>query len=373
MLVVLLALVLVTLPVACGEEPGEDAPAPGPASPSPASPSPSPSPTEEAPDFSRISGPATVAAFGDYGTSLAGWQDAVSRIRDVRITSTEDGHRQPALWLSPSGEGDQPLLVVLHSWSSTYLQHLNIPLARWADRNGWGMIAPNFRGINETPQAMGSDLAVQDVIDAVDYAASQADIDEDRVFLIGFSGGGMMSLLMAGRHPDRFAGVVSWVPIHDINDWYVYNRDQQPDRAYARQIRAACGGDPANNSGARRSCEQRSPSTHLGAAREAGTPVYIAHGLNDDIVPPIHAVRAYNQLVDPDDRIEQSVRDSVRGNQLTSGQRGSIEADVFFRGPDPDPLFARSSGDVTLVLFRGQHDMVYNPGLEWMWKRAYGP
>lgn len=45
------------------------------------------------------------------------------------------------------------------------------------------------------PPATGSDLAVQDVLDAVDFAAQEGGIDPERVFVVGFSGGGVMSLL----------------------------------------------------------------------------------------------------------------------------------------------------------------------------------
>ena len=80
------------------------------------------------------------------------------------------------MWLPPKGK-EQPLIVSLHSWSSTYEQHYGIPYAQWAATNGWALIHPDFRGVNNRPQAMGSAFAVQDVIDAVDFAAREAGID----------------------------------------------------------------------------------------------------------------------------------------------------------------------------------------------------
>jgi hypothetical protein len=129
-------------------------------------------------DVSRLESVTTVSAF-DGGEGLAPWQSDVPGIEDVRIPSSADDSQQAALWLEPADSG-QPLLVVLHSWSTAYLQHLGIPYGQWAEENGWGMINPNFRGVNERPEATGSDLAVSDVIDAVDYALAEGGGDPDR-------------------------------------------------------------------------------------------------------------------------------------------------------------------------------------------------
>src|SRR5690606_39450976 len=107
---------------------------------------------------------------------LTRWQRELPEIQDVRVTSALDGTEQPVLYLPPDGERLRPLLVGLHSWSSAYRQHVNIPFGKWADHYGWGFIQPNFRGANDRKAAMGSDLAVQDVLDAIDYAVAQAGI-----------------------------------------------------------------------------------------------------------------------------------------------------------------------------------------------------
>ncbi|HSL59837.1 MAG TPA: hypothetical protein VK866_18455, partial [Acidimicrobiales bacterium] len=127
------------------------------------------------PSFSRV-WPATTQSF--YPTSgLARWVQSVPGIADVRIRSTADGTSQPSLWLAPNEPGPRPLLVVLHSWSAGYTQHLSIPYAQWARTHGWAMIHPDFRGRLDGADSTGSDLAVQDVIDAIDFAQAHADID----------------------------------------------------------------------------------------------------------------------------------------------------------------------------------------------------
>jgi poly(3-hydroxybutyrate) depolymerase len=318
-------------------------------------------------DFTRLPDVVDVSTLDAGESSVAGWQQVVPGVQDVRIRSTADGAEQPALWLPPGGDGPQPLIVVLHSWSAGYEQHANTPFARWADQEGWAVVVPDFRGEMRTPQATASDLAVQDVVDAVDWSLEQGGVDADRVFVVGFSGGGMMSLVMAGRHPDRFAGAVAWVPIHSLEDWYAHNRERsgQVPARYAQEIAASCGGDPTSDPAAQESCASRSPEAHLDAAREAGLPVYIGHGLSDETVPPDHGIRAYDQLADESARLGDDVRRAAQDNRLPDDVPGE-PAESFFTGQDPEVLLARRSGQVTLVLFEGGHDAVYHPGLRWM-------
>ncbi len=335
----------------------------GPGAATTVAPRPGPGATDGAPDLRRVEGVSSTAAFvGDDG--LARWQQEVPGVADVRIRSSADGHEQPALWLPPRGHGPQPLLVVLHSWSYGYLQHAGIPFGRWAAQQGWAMVHPDFRGRFATAEATGSDLAVQDVVDAVDFALAEGDVDADRVFLIGFSGGRMMALLMAGRHPQRFAGVAAWVPIHDLVDWHAYNAERQT--RYAREIRASCGGDADRDAEAREQCRHRSPRTHLDGARRARLPVYIGHGVDDTVVPPAHALRAFNQLADPADRFPDDAIAAAARSELADELRGRVDAEAYFDDEDPDVVLSRRSGAVTLVPFEGGHDMVYHPGLEWM-------
>ena len=70
-------------------------------------------------------------------------------------------------------------------------------------------------------------------------------VDESRVYLIGVSGGGHMAMLMAGRHPELWAGVSAWCGIADIAQWYGdHTKDSKPDK-YAQNIEAALGHAPA--------------------------------------------------------------------------------------------------------------------------------
>ena len=96
-------------------------------------------------------------------------------------------------------------------------------------RRGWILIAPNFRGPNDHPDACASDEAVQDVIDSVDSAKRNALVDEKRVYLLGSSGGGFMSLMMAVRAPQLWTAVSVWVPITDLVAWHEFSKATGPE------------------------------------------------------------------------------------------------------------------------------------------------
>ena len=98
-------------------------------------------------------------------------------ITEVRIQSSIDQTLQPSLAYFPPPSKTHgrstPLLVGLHSWSGDYQQAANIPMAEWCVAHDWAFIHPHFRGPNWTPDACGSDKAVQDVLDAVRFLTHQ--------------------------------------------------------------------------------------------------------------------------------------------------------------------------------------------------------
>jgi hypothetical protein len=95
----------------------------------------------------------------------------------VDVTSTKDGSPQKVVYYQPDSAAKNlagpavPLLVFLHSWSGSIEQAPS--LVGLAKHRGWVMIAPAFRGPNNRPEACASDLASQDIIDAVKARADQ--------------------------------------------------------------------------------------------------------------------------------------------------------------------------------------------------------
>lgn len=298
------------------------------------------------------------------------WKKAAPDVREVLISSSADGTKQPSLFFAADANEPRPLLVVLHSWSVDYLDHASIPYGVWAMRNGWNFIHPQYRGRFDGPEATGSELAVSDILDAVEYAKSHAQVDGARVYLVGFSGGGMMALSMAGRHPELWAAVVAWVPVFDLVEWHRETRNKY--KRYARDIRRSCGGVPAPGTAAEKECLSRSPSTYLAGALGSGVPVYIAAGIDDPFVSPRHALSAFNVLANEKDRFtEQQIARLSETRTLPPELAGPVENHLYQSVGRP-LLLQRTSASVALLLFKGRHDVIYNAGLFWLARQHRG-
>ncbi len=293
------------------------------------------------------------------------WTQTVPRVQRVEIRSTADGSLQPALFHNSGSDSSKPLLLVLHSWSADYRQHFSIPYGVWAVQNDWVFIHPNYRGAFINPDATASEKAVRDVLDAIDYARKRARIDSTRIYVTGFSGGGMMTLLMAGRYPELFAGAAAWVPVYDLVQWYATTKGSRHD--YSGHIESSCGGAPLAGTPAEGECLRRSPSRYLPQARGASVQVYIATGIQDNFVPPSHSMQAFNDLADPADRIDELTMSYIDSHhELPDYLPDNTFTDSLYRDAGVELLWERRSANVVLKIHDSKHDVIYNAGLLWL-------
>lgn len=300
---------------------------------------------------------------------LSRWREQVPEVKDIEIPASADAASQKALFYDSGSDQDKPLLLVLHSWSTDYLQNIDIPIAQFAVANDWVFMHPDFRGQNDgRPESTASDLVMSDMQDALEYAREHANIDPQRIYLLGYSGGAMNAMHLAGRHPDVFAGVSLWVPVYDLIAWYEWNDSQ--GAKYAGEIADACGGAPEQGTDAYAECLERSPRSRLQEVR-GKFPVHIAHGLGDQTVPPEQALRAFNDLAHEEDRIapelieqlnaERSIPEALRERSIH--QDGDYPR---FEEANAAVMLHLQSGQAELVIFEGEHDMLYRPGLDWL-------
>ena len=301
-------------------------------------------------------------ASGEVTESGGAWNRAVQRIT---YTSSADNSRQPMMFYKPQTDDARPLLVALHSWSADYRQRQSVVYAEWAVANDWVFIHPNFRGPNTKPQATGSELVIGDVLSAIDYAKTNARVDESRIYAVGWSGGGYLGLLLAGRAPEIWAGVSAWVPISDLNAWY--EESTRLGTKYVREIAASCGGNPTREEAAAAECRKRSAITYLERARNV--PLDINHGIrdgrnNDDPVPISQSLRAFNLLAAEQDRfteeeIEHFTRQAEVPAHLRSGTPESSDGGLRV-------LFRRRSGNAHITVFDGAHDKNTEAAFRWL-------
>lgn len=287
-----------------------------------------------------------------------------TEIKEVVIKSSADSSNQPALFYTPASSEAVPLLVNLHTWSSDY-HRPEIAYANWCLKKGWAFVRPNFRGPNNKPEACGSELAVQDIVDAVHYAQANAKIDPDRIYLIGASGGGYASLLLAGRHPEIWAAVSAWCPIQDLAAWHQKHVvSGQPDK-YGRNLEEVCGGAPGANPAVDEEYRKRSASAWMAQAK--GVPLDINAGILDGhrgSVPVSHSLNAFNQLAANPDRIpEELIEILTAKTKVPDEVRWTVADPLYQRGP---VLFRKISGPVRVTLFNGGHQIFPEAGLAWL-------
>ena len=291
----------------------------------------------------------------------------MDRIKTIDYHCSFDNSMQKAKCFIAGGNEPRPLLVALHTWSYTYEQDC-ANYAKYCLDNNWNFIFPDFRGPNWTPSACGSDAVVSDITDAVAYMKHASIVDETRVYLIGGSGGGHASLLMASRRPDLWTAVSAWCAISDIAAWH----DQCLERGhgYFEHIRKACGGDPSQDASLREEALKRSPLTYMGGASrvllDISTGIHDGHCFNGRTgsVPVSQSFNAFNALANPADRIAPEDVEFITKEQKIPEKFGTPEADPAFA---QNPIhFRRQSNLARITIFEGGHDCLAGAGLEWL-------
>lgn len=282
----------------------------------------------------------------------------------VTIRATTEGSAQPALvWFPTGSRAPVPLVVHLHSWSSHYnsSEAWQIALAE-AQKRKWAFVAPEFRGPNERPEACASPAARQDVLDAVDYMTKNYKIDANRIYLLGGSGGGHMTLVMAAHSPKRWRGASAWVPISDLATWYEETRTR--GLRYWKMLEGCTGGTPATVPNEYRA---RSPLPYLKQA--ARLPIDIQTGILDGhtgSVPVSHSLLAFNELAAANGHAEASftpveIAHMVQNKMVPPGT------------PEPPTearrtrnLLRRTAGPARITVFDGGHETDFPAAYLWL-------
>lgn len=306
-----------------------------------------------------------------FSDSLAIWKNHAPFVKIINIKSSLDSKTQSYLYYDSGSKKKKPLLVVLHSWSSNYEQTGDIPYALFAKQNDWVFIHPNFRGINKRPQSTCSELAVQDVLDAVKHVKTLSNIDTSRVYLTGFSGGAMMSLVLSGRHPELWTAAAVWVPVFDLESFYWFTRRSSKRKKYSWQIYNACGGMPVKGRKSYAEYIKRSPYTYLKNAKGKKIKIFLAAGIADTYVPPSHALNAYNVLADDKDKIpDEYIQYIDRYRKLPKLPENFNDKtktkSPLYEHAKVKLIFSKTSSTASVFLFDCGHNMIYNVGLDWL-------
>ena len=206
---------------------------------------------------------------------------------EILVKSTIDGSLQPSLFYKAESTEKRPLLVGLHTWSCDRFNQIQNMLP-FAEANNFNLLLPDFRGPNlssnaHCTEACASELAKQDIQDAIDYVVQKENADAENVFLLGASGGGHMALMMAGFCPEYFKAIGAFVPITDLEKWAEQNLN------YTEHVRACCSQDA-------KEMQKRSPMHYIDTIAKANLKIF--HGKFDKSVPVTQSLELYARLME---------------------------------------------------------------------------
>jgi dipeptidyl aminopeptidase/acylaminoacyl peptidase len=297
--------------------------------------------------------------------------DELPKQSRAETVSKLDGEKQPILYWAPESASQQPtpLFVFLHSWSADYTQDNSKWMVECVRRN-WIWIHPNFRGINQTPKACGSRFARQDILDAIKFAREKWQVDNARVYIAGVSGGGHMSLLMAGHHPEEFSAVSAWVGPMDMIEWHKFHTlNGKPDK-YAQMIELSLGGPPGTSAEIDADYRDRSPVFNL--SRTGDLPISILAGVQDGhsgSVPVSHSLHAFNAIAKANGTTvisEEDIQSLTKDRKLPNPQPSDfVEDSILGR----QIHLQRTSGGSMVTIFEGGHESIPPSAFSWLEKQ----
>ncbi len=279
----------------------------------------------------------------------------------LSITSTHDKTEQPARYYAAPEEGPQPLLVLLHSWSTDVNSYNPDTWVEAARSHGWHVVVPHFRGGNFNPEACASEAAKQDILDTVAAMKTRYAIDERRVYLAGSSGGGHMSMVMAGHSPETWTAVSAWVGISDLADWHAETK--AAGLKYYRDVEACVGGAPGSSDAVDKEIHARSPKYHIANAKSI--PLDLNAGVHDGhtgSVPIHHTLDAYNE-----------VAKGQGGSPVSQSVINALAQEIVPPVPPvEDEHYGRrihlreSVGEARVTIFEGGHEGIPVAGCAWL-------
>lgn len=227
------------------------------------------------------------------GTARPWLDEARQGRRTFHRVTTRDGLAMPVYITHPPGsKPNDPLPAVVLVHGGPWLRGADLSWveeAQFLASRGYRVIEPEFRGsvgygaalyqagIKQWGRAMQDDL-----IDAVQWAAKQGLVDDQRVCVMGSSYGGYAALMGPIRHAGAYRCAISFAGVTDIVLRYeAWGSDLSEDTR--KFILPQMMGGPDDNEAWLR---EVSP---LHRAKDIKVPVLLAHGAQDRRVPLEHA------------------------------------------------------------------------------------
>jgi dipeptidyl aminopeptidase/acylaminoacyl peptidase len=198
----------------------------------------------------------------------ATWRAAspgVMRMEKTTYKSRAEGLDIPVFIFRPltvRGPKQHPALVWVHPDIRGHLYEYYLPYVREAVTRGYVVIAPEYRGSVGYGQAFYDAIdyggaEVDDVVTAVTVLKTMPEVDPDRIGIIGWSHGGMITMLSIERNPTLFKVAAAMVPVTNLFQRLAWKGVDRQHRAIDPQNRY--GGLPGDSQALNQVYKERSP------------------------------------------------------------------------------------------------------------------
>lgn len=269
-------------------------------------------------------------------------------IETVSIPSPDRDLAQALSYSRAPGRA-RPILMVLQPWPDARTKMVEDACVRRCDERGWHCVFPGIREMAfaaDTPE-----LVLADIQNAYDWTMEHLSVDSRRIFLCGESGGAFVALIAAGNLPSLWTAVSAWSGAVDLPRWH--RECSSRGLPQAAELEAICGGIPGSSPEADARYHAWSPVSSLWRAHIV--PVDVTAGIHDTTVSPVHAIRAFNELVKGSGREKNLIPEDVVGQV----EREERVPGGFERRTLDDPSYGRrihlrrTNALARLTLFEG--------------------
>ncbi|TQM11605.1 alpha/beta hydrolase [Pseudonocardia kunmingensis] len=207
-------------------------------------------------------------------------------MRTQDVTFYSEGDRIAALWRTPdTGDGPWRAVVQGPGWLGLKDAKLYVRYHEALTEAGYAVLILDYRGFGDSAGDRGvlsPARQLQDLVNAVTYLTTRADVDADAIGTFGTGGtGGGNAVLLAEADP-RIKAAVSQVPVADGEDWLHRMRQEHEWLAFREALE-----------------EDRRVRVSTGAGRRVHP--------REEIMVPTPERRASTVKSDVDDRIPASV------------------------------------------------------------------
>ncbi|WP_044338794.1 S9 family peptidase [Rossellomorea aquimaris] len=223
-------------------------------------------------------------------TKVLGIQEGSLIKPDIVHYESYDGLTIEALLFRPQNPNGYTILLP-HGGPQQAVRMKYRPLFQYLVQSGYTLFAPNFRGskgygatFEKMVEQNWGDGPRLDCVAGMDWLLQEGIAEKGRIFSLGGSYGGYMSLLLAGRHPEYFCGIVDIFGISNLLTFL------QNVPASWKPLMNQLVGNPEKDYD---KLVRDSPITYI---HHMNAPMFIIHGQNDPRVKTEESERIVNHL-----------------------------------------------------------------------------